>query len=43
MVNFENDEYQMVTAKTIKEDEELLRAGFIVCHRKKQSQNPQKT
>ena len=28
LVNFEGDEYNTSTAKTIKEDEELLKAGF---------------
>jgi hypothetical protein len=28
LVTFEGDEYHIATAKTIKEDEELLSAGF---------------
>jgi len=28
LVNFEGDEYHVKTAKTLKEDEELLMAGF---------------
>ncbi len=28
LVNFEGDEYHVKTAKTLKEDEELLKAGF---------------
>jgi integrase len=28
LVNFEGDEYRVAVAKTLKEDEELLKAGF---------------
>jgi hypothetical protein len=28
LVNFESDEYHTATAKTLKEDEDLLKAGF---------------
>jgi hypothetical protein len=28
LVNFEGDEYHTATAKTLKEDEDLLKAGF---------------
>jgi hypothetical protein len=28
LVNFEGDEYHTATAKSLKEDEELLKAGF---------------
>jgi hypothetical protein len=28
LINFESDEYHTATAKTLKEDEELLRTGF---------------
>jgi hypothetical protein len=28
LVNFESDDYHVATAKTLKEDEDLLKAGF---------------
>ena len=36
------DDYYSATAKTIKEDEELFKGRFRVCHRKRWNQNLKK-